>query len=69
MKGSAKRMYLVIMVIYDDGKGDISAPTPTERTVSTMKSHSTCDIYYDVFNTYEKAFRFYNANRQEMIKC
>lgn len=62
-------MYLVTMVIYDSGKGDISAPAPTDRMVSTMKSCSTCDIYYDVFDTYEKAFRFYNANRKEMAQC
>ena len=62
-------MYLVTMVIYDSGKGDISAPTPTDRIVSTMKRHTTCDIYYDVFDSYEKAFRFYNANRKEFTQC
>lgn len=62
-------MYLVTMIIYDNGKHDISLPTPTDRTASTMKSCSSCDIYYDVFDTYERAYKFYKANKEEIDRC
>lgn len=62
-------MYLVIMIIYDKGKHEIAKPVKTDRTASTMKSCATCDIYYDVFDTYERAYKFYKVNKEEIAKC
>lgn len=61
--------YLVKMYVFDDGTVKIKSPQPTPLKQSYSKELKLCTAYYDVFDSCEKAVRFYNSNKEEIEKA
>ena len=61
-------MYVVKMTIGDNDEYSIEPPKPTFRTENYSIEYEDKTEYYDIFQYYAEAYRFYESNREEIDK-